>query len=212
MKTLLVLILLQLGWLKSNDQAAINAKIYLEDAKSHDVVGFVKLGQNGNFQFSNLDPGVYNIIIEIPENSIKEVDRRMRSKYSTDILVAYNSNKKVFGWQRKDGFLHLSLNKTIKLADIYQPLFDLANPEEKSENESIVQKKTSFFERLKMSNPDRDPSGKIAVLQITVAQKYGSVAGSLMSVAQSEFYKLMVGSGKVSLENQGIVNVLLKEN
>ncbi len=210
MKTILVFILLQFSLFKSNDVPVTQAKIYLEEANTHEVIAFAKIGKSGNFHFSNLDPGVYVLSIEIPENAVPEIDKRTRSRYDTNILVAYNKSKKVVGWQRKDGFVQLSLTKPVKIADLYQPMFESCETISGSQDEE-AQKKSTFFERLKMANRERDYSARIKVMQLTVANQFGSFSGSLQSVSQRDFHKMMVGTKKISLEDQGLVEVLITE-
>jgi len=210
MKTVLILILLQFSLFKSNNIPVTQAKVYLEEANSHEIIAFTRLGKSGNFNFSNLDPGVYVLSIEIPENAVPEIDKRTRSRYDTNILVAYNKSRKVLGWQRKDGFVQLSLINPIKIADLYQPMFESYEPSSGTQEEE-TQKKTTFFERLKMANRERDYSARIKVMQLTVANQFGSFSGSLQSVSQRDFHKVMVGTKKISLEDQGIVDVLISE-
>lgn len=208
MKTLLIVLLLQMGIFKSNDTPAVDTKVYLEDAKSGDLVAFSKIGQSGAFCFSELDPGVYNISIEIQENSVKEVDNKIKTKFETDIIAAYNKSKKAYGWQRDDGFLLFELTKSSKLAEIFEPKFEYETDENSGKSKESAN--SGFFSEMKAVSREKQGFAKVKIMQITVANQYGSISGSINSVTQKEFHKLMVGTGDTDLESQNIVEVLQK--
>jgi hypothetical protein len=129
MKSIFLLIILLLSIFGSNDVPVVNTKVYLENANTNELVGFSKIGQNGLFHFTNLDPGVYYLSVEIPESEVRELDRRSRSRFDTDIVAGYNKSKKTVGWQRKDGFVHISIQRTTKIADLFNPMFETPGQE-----------------------------------------------------------------------------------
>lgn len=212
MKSIFLLIILLLSIFGSNDVPVVNTKVYLENANTNELVGFTKIGQNGLFHFTNLDPGVYYLSVEIPESEVRELDRRSRSRFDTDIVAGYNKSKKTVGWQRKDGFVHISIQRTTKIADLFNPLFETTEIRDKQcDEEELAKRKTTFFERLKQSNTEKDMIGKITIMQLTVANSFGTITGKISSVSQRDFHRMMVGTGKVSLEDQGAVQVLVRD-
>lgn len=204
MYTNLLFVLLQLSLLGSTGEPMSGSKLYVNNAASNELVGFVNVGRSGQFEFSNLDPGNYYLTIEIEDFIVKKVDKKERQKFDSDIEIAYNKDKGAFCWQRADGYMKLDINRQSKIADALIPSFEPEILEKEN------QKKQGFYdipqpvEKADFANQ----TGKIKILQFTVIDEFGMISGDVLSISQKEFHKLVVGNNDISLENSGEVTVL----
>ncbi|HKM92762.1 MAG TPA: carboxypeptidase-like regulatory domain-containing protein [Prolixibacteraceae bacterium] len=210
MKTILLLVLLQFKLFGSSDEPLQGAKIYIENASSQEIIAFSKIGFSGEFEFSNLDPGNYYIAIEIPANTVREVDNKTRQKFDTDIVIAYNKNKKAYCWQRADGYLKMVINKESKIANAYIPVFSVSDDINQCEGENENEKDKTFFDKLakKVKKSAEIPQGKFYIMQFTVVGQFGKISGELLSISQRSFHGLTVGNKDITLEEMGDVEVL----
>ena len=212
MTTIFAFVLLQLNLFGNPGTPISKAKLYVEEASSHEVVAFVTIGNSGQFLFSNLDPGNYFLHLEIPENTAKKVDKKERQKFDTDIEVAFNKNKESYLWQHTDGYIKVELNRENKLSESFIPFFELdkrvisSSDDHKNSDDIIgsILKKKEEAERMIKS----DEVQKIKILQFTVIGKYGTIGGDIRSISQKEFHNLTVGKDDETLEKQGDVEVL----
>lgn len=209
MTTFLTFILLQINLFGNNSEAIHDSKVYIEKTYNNEVTGLVKIGHSGQFLFSNLDPGNYNIVVEIPEDKIEQVDKKLKDKYETDIEIAYNSDKQTLCWHHPSKkYIAIEFNKDKNIADDYFSKFERNQQHgmsiEKIENNSPNTNSQSMF--FKLGNKKND--NKITVLQITVNDEYGTIGGSINSISQKEFYRLVVGKEDAPLETLGEVEVL----
>lgn len=193
MNSIFALILLQINLLGASGEPMTNTKVFVQDATSGEVVAHVKIGQSGKFKFSNLDPGNYNISLEVPESAVKKLDKKSREKYETNIEVAYNINKGIYCWQRNDGYVTMEVIEKSKIADAVVPKFLLKNEITEDQN---------------TDNQNETQQITVDIFQFTVIGKYGSFGGNLTSVGQREFYNLTVGTKDITLEDAGAVKVL----
>lgn len=212
MSTFLTLILLQINLLGNAGSPLSQSKIYVEEAASHEVIAFVKVGASGQFLFSNLDPGNYFLHLEVPENTAKKVDKKERQKFDTDIEVAFNKDKDTYLWQHPDGFIKIEFNRKNKLADSFFPFFEPEISEdniseEKEESNDIIGSILNMkakAERLLNSQTNQ----RIKIMQFSVVGEWGTIGGDVSSISQKEFHKLTVGKDDETLESQGDVKVL----
>ena len=206
----LLFVLLQLSILGSNGQPMTGTKLYVENAASKETVAFVQVGQSGQFEFSNLDPGNYFLLMEIKDYTVKKVDKKNRQKFDTDIEIAYNKDKNAYCWQRSDGFMKVDVSKKTKIADMLLPFFEPETVAVKQQNQDSdiphTGEEKDFAEELTDQNETIE--GKIKILQFTVINAYGSLSGDVSSITQKEFHKLVVGNNDVTLEEAGDVEVL----
>jgi hypothetical protein len=210
MNTILTLIILQFGLINKPSVSLTGSKMYLEDAQSHEIIAFAKVSSSGNVYFSNLDPGNYLLSIEIPSNSVKAVDKKQKQKYDTNIIIGYNKSKKSYNWNINDAYVNLQIEKFIKIADSFVAKYEPVSG--KSEENDSSEKGGLFGILKKDKDKDKDKNaGKTTVLQFTVTTQYGAIGLSLNSISQKEFHKLVVGTDDMSLEDQGIAQVLLKQ-
>lgn len=212
MNSFLLLVLLQLNLLGNPGVPLTDVKLFVEEASSHEVVAYAKVGMSGKFLFSNLDPGNYFLHLEVPENKAKKVDKKERQKFDTNIEVAFNNDKDCYLWQHPDGYIKVDLNRVNKLSSAFIPFFEaekpsltkLDNNEDSGDiNGSILKKKA---EAKKMMNSDEVQ--KIKIIQFTVIGEYGTIGGDIKSISQKEFHNLTVGKDDETLEKQGDVKVL----
>ncbi|HOO85803.1 MAG TPA: carboxypeptidase-like regulatory domain-containing protein [Prolixibacteraceae bacterium] len=208
MKSLLLLVILQLSLFGSSDEPLQGAKIFIENTTTQELVAFSKVGFSGKFAFSNLDPGNYYIAIEIPANTVREVDNKSRQKYDTNIAVAFNKAKKAYCWQRPDGFMKFEITKDSKVANAIIPIFSAAQDIEKCNEEEV--KEQGFFDKLakKVKQTAEAPVGKFYIMQFTVIDQFGEISGDLGSISQRDFHGLTVGNKDISLVESGDVEVL----
>lgn len=197
MNSIIALILLQINLLGSTGEPMTNAMVYLQNASSGETIAHVKIGQNGKFRFSNLDPANYVIHLEIPESSVKRIDKKSREKYDTNIEVAFNTNKNIYCWQRNDGYITFEIIEKSKIADALIPNYAEIELNEQPSESNIN---------------SNDKKILVNVMQFTVIGKYGSIGGLLTSVSQREFYNLTVGTKDISLEDSGGVKVIKRYN
>ena len=212
MNSILLFVLLQFNLFGNPGTPLSEVKLSVEEASSHEVIAFVKVGKSGQFLFSNLDPGNYFLHLEVPENTAKKVDKKERQKFDTDIEVAFNKDKDSYLWQHPDGFIKVELNRDNKLADSFIPFFELESPSLSKSDEdedsgdiigAILKKKA---EAEKMMNAQEIQ--KVKILQFTVIGEYGTIGGDIRSISQKEYYNLTVGKDDETLESQGDVEVL----
>lgn len=213
MNSFILLILLQFRLFGSTGEPITNAKIYIENAASQETVAYIKVGNSGGFQFSNLDKGNYALYLEIPENTVKKVDKKNRQKFDTNIEVAYNMDKSTYLWQHSDGYLSLEFSIKKKLADTFVPVFEPSNNQETTTPETaldpndvmgyILQKKAEAEQQASSGQ-----NNKIKILQLTVIGDMGVLGGNIMSISQKDFHLLTVGKADITLENKGVVEVL----
>ncbi|MFA9390684.1 MAG: hypothetical protein ACERKD_12800 [Prolixibacteraceae bacterium] len=207
MNTFFALILLQFNFFGNSHSALTNSKIYLESATSDEEIAMVKVGQSGQFLFSYLDPGSYQLYLEIPENVVLKVDKKDRQKYDTDIEMAYNKKTRSYLWQHPEGFVKVNFSRKNKLADEFMPLSERMNQMENKNDSTALNfifLKKADIEHLLHPNKDQ----KVKILQFTVIGEWGSIGGNVQSITQKEFHQLTVGKDEETLENQGRVSVL----
>src|SRR5690554_659730 len=99
MNSTILFMLLQFNLFGSAGEPLQGATVTITDATSNEAVAFSQIGQTGNFEFTNLDPGNYKLVLHVPENSVITVDRRTRHKFENDIEAGYNPGKTAFYWQ-----------------------------------------------------------------------------------------------------------------
>lgn len=211
MNAVLLFVMLQLNLFGNPGSPLSKVKLYLEDASSKDVVAHVKVGNSGQFLFSNLDPGNYFLYLEVPENTAKKVDKKERQKFDTDIEVAFNKDKNSYLWQHPDGYIRLEIDRKNKLANSYIPFYELAassqipveTTDDSDDNIGSILKKKEQAE--KMLNATLK---KVKIIQFTVVGEYGTIGGEIKSISQKEFHNLTVGKDDETLESQGTVEVL----
>ena len=206
MHTCLLFVLLQLNLLGPSSQPLTGTKIYLENAAMKETVAFVKIGQSGEFEFSNLDPGNYLLYIELEDYTVKKVDKKDRQKFDTDIEIAFNKDKSTFCWHRSDGFMKLDIDKKTKIAETLLPSFDPIKSKTKQQDKESADKDENDAKNNKKEGST--PIGKIKILQFTVIDAYGSISGEISSISQKEFHKLVVGNDDITLEDAGEVQVI----
>lgn len=212
MNSIFLFVILQLNLFGIPGVPLTNAKVSVEEASTHEVVAYAKIGLSGQFLFSNLDPGNYFLHLEVPANTAKKVDKKVRQKFDTDIEVAFNKDKDCYLWQHPDGYIKLELNRDNKLSDAFIPFFEpeqasLANSEDEEDSGDIIGsilKKKAQAEKM-MSSEDTQ---KAKILQFSVIGEYGTIGGDLLSISQKEFHNLTVGKDDETLESQGDVKVL----
>lgn len=213
MNSFILLILLQFKLFGSTGEPITNSKIYIEDAATKETVAYVKVGNSGGFQFSNLDKGNYVLYLEIPENTVKTVDKKDRQKFDTDIEVAYNIDKSTYLWQHPDGYLSLEFSIKKKLADTFVPVFEQGIVQETTTPETELDPNDvmGYILKKKAEAEQKTSSGqnnKIKILQLTVIGDFGVFGGNIMSISQKDFHLLTVGKADITLENKGVVEVL----
>jgi hypothetical protein len=211
MNTFLTFILLQFGLIGSNAAPLEGAKVYLHKTSTNEVVAFTKIGSNGNFQFSNLDPGKYTLSLEILDNLVMSIDKKSKQKYETDILVGFNRSKKSLCWHRTDGYVELKIGKGSKVAEDFVTCF-APNKEKFFESGDSLAEHESFFDRIIKGSTPTELKGQIDVVHFTIIGKGGSFSGSINSIGQKDFFKNMVGNGDMSLEEEGKVQIILKDD
>jgi len=230
MNTFISIVLLQFSLFGSSGEAVKGAKVSIDETSSGKTVAYVELGYSGDFLFSNLDPGNYFINIEIPENTVKKIDKKSKQKYDTDIEVAFNKKQESYCWQREDGYVLIELSNQKKVAESYVPLFekyeinkavevaDLGEentgifndiPKTGEEPEFEPEKEKRLFKKKEVKKINQEPS-KFKVLQFTVIKNFGTIGGSVNSVSQKDFHKLTVGTKDETLEDLGEVEVVKK--
>jgi hypothetical protein len=213
MNTFMLLVLLQLNFFGSSGEPVIKSKISLDAVSAQETVAFIQIGKSGNFLFSNLDAGQYDLFIEIPENATKTLDKRMRQKFENDIEAAYNTDKDTWLWQHPDGFLKIEFGTMKKLAEPYTPVFEpplgLNNEEEETEDDpndvfGAILRKKAEAERMINNRQDK----RVRIMQFTVVGEQGSIGGKILSTTQKDFHMLTVGKADITLENKGVVEIL----
>ena len=55
-------------------------KVYLVEEISNELVAFQKVGDSGKFDFADLDPANYQLYIEVPEHTVRLLDKKQRAK------------------------------------------------------------------------------------------------------------------------------------
>ncbi|MBN2805284.1 MAG: carboxypeptidase regulatory-like domain-containing protein [Prolixibacteraceae bacterium] len=213
MNTFMLLVLLQLNLFGTSGEPVIKSKISLDAVSAKETVAFIQIGKSGNFLFSNLDAGQYDLYIEIPGNATKTLDKRMRQKFENDVEAAYNTDKETWLWQHPDGFLKVAFGTMKKLAEPYTPVFEppLGMNDEVEETESdpndvvgaILRKKA---EAERMMNQQEDQ--RVRIMRFTVIGEQGSIGGKILSTTQKDFHMLTVGKADITLENKGVVEIL----
>ncbi|MGF7141236.1 hypothetical protein [Roseimarinus sediminis] len=208
MNTTILFFLLQFSLFGFPDEALTGASVYLEKAANSEVVSMVKIGLNGEFEFADLDPGNYYIAIDVPEHTVRQLDKKKKEKFDSDIVTAFNHEEQAYLWQRPDGFVKLNAKSTKNLAENMLPRFEIVQTFTKPEGENPGE----TYEHLTSSFEDQTPAGKVYVLQFTVIKQYGTFSGGLNSITQKEFHRLTIGKKEISLEDQGIVKVLRRSD
>ena len=84
MNSILLFVLLQLNLFGNPGAPLTDVKLMVEDASTHEIVAFVKVGRSGQFLFSNLDPGNYFLHLDLPQNTAKKVDKKVTLSLSAD--------------------------------------------------------------------------------------------------------------------------------
>lgn len=212
MNTFLLLVLLQFNLFGTSGEPVVKSKISLESVSSQETIAFIQIGNSGNFLFSNLDAGNYDLYLEVPENTAKTLDKKMRQKFENDIEAAYNSDKSTWLWQHPDGFLKIEFGTKKKLADPLVPVFEpplQSNNIDETEADPndvvgyILQKKA---EAERMMNNKQD--NRVRIMRFTVVGNQGSIGGKILSTTQKDFHLLTVGKADITLENKGVVEIL----
>lgn len=214
MSLFLTLILLQLNLFGGNSASVKGASVSLTETASGKTIGYNYIGHSGKFLFANLDPGNYNLIIEIPDEAIKKVDKRDKEKFDTDIEIAYNIDEKAYCWQHENGYLQISITEEKKLSDLIIPKYEreLKKTEESDIPQTGEHSEDNNSSKVTAKQQMQTETGRITILQITVIDTYGTVGGVVESIQQKDFFKLTVGKPDLPLEVLGKVQVLKHTN
>lgn len=212
MNTYVLFVLLQLNLFGSVGEPVVKSKISLESVSTKETVAFIQTGKSGNFLFSNLDAGEYNLYLEVPENAAKTLDKKMRQKFENDIEAAFNSDKDTWLWQHPDGFLKIEFSTLKKLAEPLSPLFEppLSFSNDEAEESDVtdvvgaILRKKAQAEKLIQGGLDR----RVKIMRLTVVDDQGSIGGKILSTTQKDFHMLTVGKADITLENKGVVEIL----
>jgi hypothetical protein len=210
MNAIFLLVLLQFNLFGPSPQALNGANLSVVNTVDNEIVAFQKIGQSGDFEFSNLDAGNYILLVEIPENSVKTVDKRTKHKYESEIETGYNIDKEVFMWQHPDGYIELKYKRLNRIAEPLEPVFEPVSTSiaqcNNNNDKSSVQNEEST------NQDDESTLNKYTILRFTVISEGGRMSGSLKSVSQKSFFKLMVGNDDIKYEDSGKVKVLSNIN
>ncbi len=204
MNSTILFILLQFNLFGSSGEALQGSTVTIANATSNTPVAFMLIGQTGNFEFANLDPGNYKLILNVPQNTVKSVDRRTRHKFESDIEAGYNPGKTAFFWQHPDGFVKVDFKRKSRIADAIIPKFDY--PEETKE--AVDDEDGGFFGRLTSKNEEDKIPEEVTILHFTVVRSGGRISGEVESSSQRDFFKMMVGNDNEKYEDSGKVIVL----
>lgn len=226
MHTFITLILLQLSLFGGKSTALKGAKLYLEETRSEKIVSYVEIGNSGAYIFNNMDPGNYNIIVELSEDQVTRLDKRLKDNFETDIAFAFNIDKSTFCYQLADGFIKIEIDDEKKINERFEPLFEdarFSTQNQESQNSSQTENanlpswmtdvphtgEEKDFVNEEKENTAKDTSPiKVRILKFTVVEEFGQIGLNLQSITQKEFYKLTVGKADLPLETIGDVEVL----
>ncbi len=215
MSNLILLVLLQFSLFGIKGEPMVNTKVYVNDAASNELIAFSKVGFSGAFEFSNLDQGNYILSMELDPNTTWYKDRKKHQKYDTDLRIAYNRDKNIYGWKSETGNLIVEFNELSKIAEALMPKFsefgaseDCNEDNNQSDQDKKEKEDKSLFEKAANKTEENDKPVRIEILHFTVTDQFGTIGGEIQSVSQKDYHKTFVGNDEKKYEDAGTVIVI----
>lgn len=115
LKIIFTFCLLALVFAGYSGEPVPGAEVYIEQVKNGELIALHQTGKSGLVTFTNLNKGVYNLIVVLPKQKGKFASGR--GKTNSNLKVGYHSNKKMYFLQEPQGYFTFKFSGLKKLTD-----------------------------------------------------------------------------------------------